>query len=119
MHPAGGSECFISTVMLDGETSLKERNAPSVFEAFSRECGNKSSNWMTMQQAEEETAGFDHAPTLDIAEIEHGASTRNWGELEPEIHRYLNMISKVGVSLKLASPTPTLQDGRARWYPHA
>jgi len=111
MHPAGGSECFISTVMLDGETSLKERNAPSVFEAFSRECGNKSANWMVMQ-SEEEPATLDHATTLDNVDMERANTARTWNELEPEIHRYLSIICKVGVHLKMASPTPALQDVR-------
>ena len=35
--------------LLDGETSLKDRHAPSVFEAMSRECGKQGDTWLAVQ----------------------------------------------------------------------
>ncbi|CAK0847734.1 unnamed protein product [Prorocentrum cordatum] len=136
LHPAGGTECFISTVMLDGETSLKERSAPSVFEAISRECGNQSGKWLTMQAEAEtwaaEPKGVEDGadgrkdsdrittmtPRTRIRDTTATAGTvleevgRDFTELEAEIHGYLSMISTLGLDVKLAAPTPTLHDVR-------
>jgi len=118
LHPAGGSECFISTVMLDGETSLKERSAPSVFEALSRECGKKSQHWLAMQAESDAGAParksgqkteLARTKSMDNAEDEAG---RSWKEMEPEFHKYFSTMCQVGLDIKLAAPTPTLQDVR-------
>ncbi|CAK0888183.1 unnamed protein product [Prorocentrum cordatum] len=112
------AHCFISTVMLDGETSLKERSAPSVFEALSRECGKKSQNWLAMQAENDAGAParksgqkteLARTKSMDNAEDEAG---RSWKEMEPEFHKYFSTMCQVGLDIKLAAPTPTLQDVR-------
>jgi len=131
LHPAGGSECFISTVMLDGETSLKERSAPSVFEALSRECGKKNDKWLAMQAEKDasspakkrmpsasagdgdtaETPDGGVAARSNSVDVE-GEAGRSWRELEPEMLKYLAMMCQVGFEVKLAAPTATLSDVR-------
>jgi magnesium-transporting ATPase (P-type) len=126
LHPAGGSECFVSTVMLDGETSLKERSAPSVFEALSRECGTQSESWLSMQahrdvgipkrksgpRASGDEDGIVRSNTRVTNDSEKSEIGHSWKELEPGIHGYLSMMCQVGLDIKLAAPTPTLQDVR-------
>jgi len=97
LHPAGDTEAFISTVMLDGETSLKNRQAPSFCEAISKKCQKESpEEWQAAQASQPDYP---------------------WRSLKTQMLRFTQSVRRPGVEFKFAAPTPVLSDVRGTLHP--
>lgn len=94
LHAAGNEEAFISTVMLDGETSLKNRSAPSLLRAFARKC---------MKDAPEE---WQEAQTLRTCEGEQVPSAK----VDAQHARLVQVLRKQNTEIRIPKPTAVLSD---------
>lgn len=101
LHPAGGTEAFISTVMLDGETSLKVRVSPGIFEVLARRCEmHAPEDWSAAQR-----------------KLTDRGNPFPWNKLECQILSFIQGIRKPGMEIKYGTPTPVLQDVRGTIVP--
>mmetsp|Transcript_19395 Transcript_19395/g.51792 ORF Transcript_19395/g.51792 Transcript_19395/m.51792 type:complete len:1263 (+) Transcript_19395:50-3838(+) len=97
LHPAGNTEAFISTVMLDGETSLKNRQAPSICEAISKKCQKESpEEWQAAQAAQPDYP---------------------WRSLKAQMLRFTQCVRRPGIEFKFPAPKPVLSDVRGTLQP--
>eukprot|EP00405_Crypthecodinium_cohnii_P027364 CAMPEP_0206502574 /NCGR_PEP_ID=MMETSP0324_2-20121206/54087_1 /ASSEMBLY_ACC=CAM_ASM_000836 /TAXON_ID=2866 /ORGANISM="Crypthecodinium cohnii, Strain Seligo" /LENGTH=1241 /DNA_ID=CAMNT_0053990811 /DNA_START=18 /DNA_END=3743 /DNA_ORIENTATION=+ len=93
LHPAGGVEAFISTVMLDGETSLKVRQAPGLCEQMSKKCAKLTpGEWTAVQTTHNTEFPSEH--------------------LRQQMGKYVGCMKKPGVEFKFPSPSAVLSDVR-------
>jgi len=100
IHPAGGTEAFISTVMLDGETSLKVRQSPSLCEVMAGKCAkDQAFEWQQVQSQPKEGDLFPSLP------------------LRQQMMRFINGLKRPGVEFKFSAPTAVLSDVRGTLQP--
>jgi len=98
LHPAGNTEAFISTVMLDGETSLKARKAPSLCEVMSAKCAKQAAQeWQAVQSTQQ------------------GAFPSS--QLKTQMLKFIQGLRRPGVEFKFPRPTPVLSDVRGTLQP--
>lgn len=98
VHAAGDEEAFISTVMLDGETSLKNRMVPGFFEVIRKACSTQApEEWKKVQKIDKEAY-----PTQDLL---------------TQLTNFIGMMRSPGLEFKFPSPTPVLSDVRGSVQP--
>lgn len=98
LHPAGNTEAFISTVMLDGETSLKVRQSPSICEVMSNKIEKAEGKKWTDAQLKPD----GEFPSMNLKQM---------------MVKFMDGLQRPGVVFKFPQPTPVLSDVRGTLQP--